>query len=196
MTDLTLIRHFRTAWNEDGRLQGRTDVPLSERGRHQARTVQPTAEMAAATWVSSPLGRALETARLLGANPLVESRLIEAGWGDWEGMSLTDIRQSLGRDIPGIDYPDIAFCPPGGESGRSVQDRLKSWLVDLAADGKPIMAVTHKGVIQAALALAFPGAAVDRLMAIEVGSFHRFRVGPRGELSAQELDAELIGETI
>lgn len=194
MTDLTLIRHFRTAWNEEGRLQGRADVPLSDRGRCQAGAVRPTADMVEAVWVSSPLGRALETARLLGASPLIENRLIEADWGDWEGMALTDIRRSLGRDIPGIDYPNIEFCPPGGESGRSVQDRLKSWLVELAAIGKPTVAVTHKGIVQAALALAFPGAAVDRIPAIEAGSFHRFRVGPRGELSTERLDAELIGE--
>jgi probable phosphoglycerate mutase len=148
--------------------------------------------MAAATWVSSPLARAVETARLLGASPLIESRLIEAGWGDWEGMTLPDIRRSLGRDIPGVDYPDIEFCPPGGESGRSVHDRLKSWLVDLGTSGKPIVAVTHKGVIQAALSMASPDAAVNRLTTIEAGSFHRFRVGPRGKLSAEKLDVALI----
>ncbi len=194
MINLTLIRHFRTAWNEEGRLQGRTDVPLSERGRRQAKTVRPTADMAEAIWVSSPLGRAQETARLLGASPLIEDRLIEADWGDWEGIALTDIRRSLGRDIPGIDYPNIEFCPPGGESGHSVQGRIKPWLAELAANGKPIIAVTHKGVIQAALALAFPGAEADRLPAIEAGSFHRFRLGPLGELSAERPDAESIGE--
>ena len=73
--------------------------------------------------------RAMDTARLLGLDPKPEPRLIEMAWGEWEGKSLEDLRAELRRRRwrrtrrRGLD-----FRPPGGESPRDVQERLRPLL--------------------------------------------------------------------
>ena len=118
MTVLTLIRHAPTKWNEEGRLQGRTDVPLSERGRILLADWRVPPDLAEASWVSSPLSRALETARALGAEPAIEKRLIEIDRGAWEGKTLAEIGRSLGRDVAEMEARGLDFQAPDGEPRR------------------------------------------------------------------------------
>lgn len=152
---LAVIRHGRTDWNEAGRIQGRTDTPLSDAGRAALIGRRPPPALAGHAWVASPLARAVETARLLsGADPETEPRLAEMGWGDWEGQRLADLRAALGAEMARMEARGLDFRPPGGESPRDVQDRLRPWLRAVAAAGRPRIAVTHKGVIRALLALA------------------------------------------
>lgn len=155
MTRLALIRHAATAWTEAGRIQGRTDVPLSPGGREAASRWRPPPELAQARWVSSPLARAYETARLLGAGDIGhEPRLIEMDWGRWEGRRLAELRAELGAAMAANEARGLDFRPDGGESPRDVQARIAPWLAGVAIRGRPVAAVTHKGVIRAVLALA------------------------------------------
>ncbi len=96
-----LLRHGETEWNREGRLQGHGDSPLTERGMAQAvamggavrrAVVEAGEDPAAYTLVSSPLGRALATARcvsaVLGSDPAAlveEPRLMEHGFGAGQG---------------------------------------------------------------------------------------------------------------
>lgn len=149
-----MIRHGRTAWNADGRIQGRTDITLDDTGRAQvaAWTLPPVDGF---TWSVSPLVRAVQTARVLGAVDIeLEPRLTEMDWGDWEGRTLPGLRAALGEEMHAIEGRGLDFRPPGGESPRDVQVRLRHWLHEVAETGVPRVAVTHKGVIRAALALA------------------------------------------
>ncbi len=157
MTVLTLIRHAPTKWNEEGRLQGRTDVPLSERGRTELADWRVPPDLAEASWVSSPLSRALETARALGAEPTIEKRLIEIDWGAWEGKTLAEVGRSLGREVAEIEARGLDFQAPDGESPGAVRKRIQSWLAETASLGRAVVAVTRKGVIQAVMALAARG---------------------------------------
>ncbi|MEJ2120627.1 MAG: histidine phosphatase family protein, partial [Alphaproteobacteria bacterium] len=92
MTAVALIRHAPTAWNDEGRIQGHTDIPLSPRGREMAGTWSLPPELDDFAWVTSPLTRARETAALLGApDPASDPRLMEADWGEWEGRVLHDL---------------------------------------------------------------------------------------------------------
>lgn len=90
-----IVRHGQTARNKAKLLQGRSDIPLNESGIVQAE--------AAAEWFqnqenrvdvvySSPLKRAVETAKIIAPNVplLIEDRLIEMDYGPYEGMDLTD----------------------------------------------------------------------------------------------------------
>ncbi|MFQ5957917.1 MAG: histidine phosphatase family protein [Alphaproteobacteria bacterium] len=155
MTRLALIRHAATAWSEGGRIQGRADLPLSPRGREAAARRRPPPELAGADWVSSPLARAYETARLMGAASIArEPRLIEMDWGRWEGRRLADLRAELGAAMAANEARGLDFRPDGGESPRDVQERIAPWLAAVAGRGRPVAAVTHKGVIRAVLALA------------------------------------------
>jgi len=163
MTALVLIRHRPTAWNAAGRIQGRTDVPLSATGRAAVRAWRLPAEIGdppgAWDWLTSPLARARETAEILlppAARAALrhEPALMEMRWGAWEGYTLAEVRQAGGEDAADAEARGLDFCPPGGESPRQVQARLAPLLAALAARRRPAVAVTHKGVIRAVLACA------------------------------------------
>jgi len=155
MTRLVLIRHAATAWNRDGRLQGRADVPLGPAGRAALAGRRLPASLGPLAWIASPLRRAVETARRLGAADLrIEPRLTEMDWGHWEGRRLADLRAELGPAMAANEARGLDFRPPGGESPGDVQDRLAPWLAELTTAETATVAVTHKGVIRALLALA------------------------------------------
>ncbi len=153
---VTLVRHGPTSWTAERRLQGQSDVPLSPEGEAQVarwRLPRDLARLQAAgnlSWVASPLRRAVETARRLGADaPVLEPRLMEAHCGEWTGLRLDEV-EGLTRDM-GWDWH-----PPGGESAQDVLTRARAWLDEVAAGGVPgtWIAVTHRGVVRVLLAAA------------------------------------------
>ena len=150
-----MVRHGRTEWNERGRIQGHTDIPLSEAGRARLRESQIPAAYGEFVWRSSPLRRAVESAALLGATSLeVDGRLMEMHWGDWEGETRAELRKRLGARMERMEEGGVDFRPSGGESPRELIHRLNEWLRDVCTGERGVIAVTHKGVIRAALALA------------------------------------------
>jgi probable phosphoglycerate mutase len=150
-----LIRHASTAWNEEGRIQGHTDVPLSARGREQARAWRLPPGFAGTRCVTSPLARTRETAALLGfAQPGMDARLAEMRWGSFEGRTLAELRRDPAVRMGDLEAMGLDFRPPGGESPRLVADRLAACLRDLARDGADTTLVAHKGILRAALVLA------------------------------------------
>ena len=194
MTILAVIRHGPTAWNEDKRLQGRADVPLSADGCAAVAAWRLPVEIAGFAWTSSPLRRAVETAEILGARNLVtEPRLMETDWGAWEGRRLAELRRELGAAMAENEARGLDFQPAGGESPRQVQARLRPWLGDVAARGEATLAVTHKGVIRALAALATgwtmtgdPPAGLGRAAA------HLFRLDGAGNIGVERLDIGLV----
>ncbi|MDX6750262.1 histidine phosphatase family protein [Geminicoccaceae bacterium 1502E] len=156
MRELCLVRHGLTGWNTEGRIQGRTDVPLCEEGRREVRGWRLPPGFERARCLSSPLERALETARLLGfAEPAVDPRLVEMAWGAWEGERLDALRDRHGEAFARAEALGLDFVPPGGESPRMVMARLAGLLGELAQDGGgPLVIVAHKGVLRAAMVLA------------------------------------------
>ena len=155
MRRLVVLRHGPTDWSAAGRIQGRTDRPLSEAGRLQVSRWTLPDTWTGLDWVVSPLARARETADLLHQGPVsVDERLSEADWGDWEGQRLADIRAKMGDRLAAMERAGLDFRPPGGESARDVQDRLRPFLSERAQAARDAVAVCHKGVIRALHALA------------------------------------------
>jgi broad specificity phosphatase PhoE len=155
MTPVLLVRHGPTAWNETGRIQGRADIDLSQRGRAEVQAWRLPAAWAEARVLSSPLRRARETAAILtGRTPTIDHRLIEMDWGRFQGRRLADVRAGAPVAMAANEGRGLDFRPPGGESPREVCARLQTLLAELAADPRPVVAVCHKGVIRAALVLA------------------------------------------
>ena len=151
-----LIRHASTAWNEDGRVQGRTDVPLSPAGREQILCWRLPDGFAEARCVTSPLTRARETAVLLGfADAPADARLAEMRWGAYEGRRLAELRDKLGNAFVDNERLGLDFRPPDGETPREVAARLADFLRDAAASGDDhdLLLVAHKGVMRAALVM-------------------------------------------
>lgn len=150
---VALVRHGRTEWNEAGRMQGRADVPLSASGRAQVRAWRLPPDLTGARVVSSPLARAVETARIVaGADPAVETDLVEMDWGQWEGRTLASLRSTLGAAYDQVEARGLDFRPPAGESPRDVQRRVLRWFERIADEAGPVVAVTHNGVLRAMLA--------------------------------------------
>jgi probable phosphoglycerate mutase len=150
MTPLALLRHAETAWSRDGRIQGRTDLPLLEKI-----SLSIPEACRGMRVVTSPLARCVQTAALIGApHAPREPRIVEMDWGDWEGNTIKALRESLGQAMLDNEARGLDFRPPNGESPREVSLRVKSWLRELAAAGVPTLAVTHRGVIRALLAEA------------------------------------------
>jgi probable phosphoglycerate mutase len=189
MIPLLVIRHAVTDWNESRLIQGRADRPLSPAGRAWAARARLPDGWAGAPCLSSPLARAMETARLLGLEPRSEPRLVEMAWGEWEGRSLADLRAGLGESIAANERRGLDFRPPGGESPRDVQERLAPLLADLS---EPTIAVTHRGVLRALYALAtgwdMRSKPPDKL---QNGCAHAFRVGPDGAVAVARLNNAL-----
>jgi broad specificity phosphatase PhoE len=106
MNELLLARHGETEWSADGRHTSRTDLPLTDNGRRQARQLAPRlADRRFAFVLSSPMRRAIETCELAGLGEEAEVRheLREWDYGDYEGITTAEIQRqrpgwSLWRD--------------------------------------------------------------------------------------------------
>jgi len=190
VTLLALIRHMPTAWNAAGRLQGGEDVPV---GSATAPKWQVPPELAQFRWLTSPLRRARDTARLLGIpEPVIEPRLSEMCWGKWEGETLAGLRDRLGAEMVAAEAAGLDLRPPGGESPREVQARLRPLLAEIAQSGRPTAAVTHKGVIRAVLALATGWDMRDKPPhRLDWSAAHLFRLDENGEPSIARLNVAL-----
>ena len=152
MTLLALLRHAETAWSVEGRIQGHTDVPLSESGRGALRGRALPRDCTGMKMVTSPLARCVETAALLGAPQAGrEPRIAEMRWGAWEGRLLAELRLELGAAMRDNEARGLDFRPEGGESPREVLSRVQNWLNEISA---PTLAITHRGVIRVVLAAA------------------------------------------
>jgi len=189
VTPVLLIRHGRTAWNSEGRIQGHTDIPLSAAGRAALEGSRVPAEYERFRWYASPLSRAVETAELLGARELkIDPRLVELRWGEWEGSTKSALRERHGDAFAENEARGLDFRPPGGESPRELRARLEDWLGDVCGAEAPVVAVTHKGVIQMALALATGWDLVSRApVRLDWGCAQQFSVSgtpPRLRLEA------------
>src|SRR5262245_48042281 len=93
---ILLVRHGETEWNREGRVQGSTDVPLSDSGRQQVRTLAAALDRSGiqAIW-SSPQIRAAETAVILSSHLKVpvqhDDGLREIACGAWEGKTYAEV---------------------------------------------------------------------------------------------------------
>ena len=152
MIRLAVIRHGRTEWNRDGKIQGHRDIPLEPDVIKELATYRLPDEWQDAMLLSSPLNRAVQTAELISdRTPRTEAALIEMDYGDWEGKRSIDLGadpNSGFRHLPdwGWDYQ-----PPNGESPAQVWTRLTPWVESLQED---TVAVCHIGVMRALLAVA------------------------------------------
>lgn len=185
---LALIRHAPTAWSNEGRMQGRADVPLAA----PLPDWRWPAALDGFRVITSPLRRAVETARLLGVAAEPEPRLTEMDWGDWEGETLAQLRARLGAAMEDAEAAGLDFRPPGGESPRDVQARIAPLLHDLAKAGEPAAAITHKGVIRAVFALAARWDMLGKPPArLSWEAAHLFRLDRDGAPSIHELNLPL-----
>jgi probable phosphoglycerate mutase len=189
MTLVAFLRHAPTAWNAAKRIQGHTDEPLSDAGRAWARQHRLPAELRDWPVFSSPLLRAMETARLVGGSPRPEPRLIEMNWGAAEGRTLADLRADPALAFAAAEDGGLDFRAPGGESPRDVQNRVGLWLAGL---DRPSVAVSHKGVIRAVMAAAEGWPMIGKApVRLDWSCLQVFRVQPGGKVVPERYNLPL-----
>ncbi len=174
MRRLLLVRHAPTSATRAASFPG--DEPLDRRGRAEAAGLLarlPTHD----ELLCSPAARCSETARAAGlADPLVQPELAECDFGSWAGRSLADL-DSADPAATAAWMSDADACPHGGESLSAFAMRVGLWLDGQAALDGSAVAITHGGVVKAALVHA---------LCAPIAAFWRIDVSP---LSITELHA-------
>ncbi len=141
--ELVLIRHGETEWSRERKHTGRSDIALTEHGRAQARHIADAVESFDFTHeFSSPLSRALETARLVGLDPQIEPALLEWDYGRYEGLTTAEIRVT----DPG--WSVWTHPMHGGEAIEDVAARVDGLLARLADLEGPIALVAHAHLLR------------------------------------------------
>ncbi|MEO0180668.1 MAG: histidine phosphatase family protein [candidate division WOR-3 bacterium] len=141
-----LVRHGKTRWNEEGRLQGWKGEALSERGLREVEELSESlSQLKPEAVYSSDLRRAVQTAEMLmrlnswRAPHVIDRRLREINHGLWEGMRVSEI-----MDLKNMQTVE-GFRPPGGESFRDVAERVSGFISDLRSTGhKEVIVVGHQ----------------------------------------------------
>jgi 2,3-bisphosphoglycerate-dependent phosphoglycerate mutase len=153
-TRLFALRHGRTAWNAETRIQGQLDAPLDDMGRWQARRLaEALAGEPIAAIYSSDLQRALHTAQALagstGAPLHTDLRLRERGFGRFEGRTYAEIEATWPDDALRWRKREVDFQPGGGEALTPFFARCVGTVCELAAahPGQSIAIVAHGGVL-------------------------------------------------
>lgn len=151
---LVLIRHGVTDWNAARRMQGQTDVPISDEGRAQAERIRPILESLAPGYVvTSALQRTIQTAEAAGLHiDKKDARLNEFSLGEWEG-ALIDELVAEEYDQWGLGK----FTPPGGEDMDDFFLRINSAVFEALAHARKnnidtVCIIAHGGVIRRYLA--------------------------------------------
>lgn len=162
-TRLLIVRHGQTAWNADGRFMGQRDVPLDETGRAQAMAVaRRLADERPATIYSSDLVRARDTARAIqesiASRPelKLEPRLREMSFGDWQGKTYAEIRETDPVGLARWESEQFSMAPPKGETLMTFAGRIRAAYQEICAahPEQTVIVVAHGGSLQVLIALA------------------------------------------
>jgi probable phosphoglycerate mutase len=182
MSHLVVIRHGATTLSSAGLYVGRTDPPLSERGREQARAWQPFAEQhPGARTYHSPLARAQQTA-LLGTfpSPVCNDLLVEWDLGQIDGVVADDYRSQHPTWSLFVDGP------PGdsGERPEAVATRAEAAVrsvFEASGDAELVVFVSHgqflKALATVVLGLPLAAAGAFALGPARAGIFTRRKTG-------------------
>ena len=193
MIKVAFLRHGPTDWNAERRLQGRTDRPLSPAGRTTVEAWSIPLQFLDIEWVTSPLLRARQTAEILDL-PVVrnEEQLTEMDWGEWDGLTRTELDEAYGEEIGRRMRMGLDLRPHGGETPREVRNRLEEWLEEVANGGRSVGAVCHQGIIRAAVSLATDWNMIGRPpIYVDWNALHVFRVLPGDGLEILNLNISL-----
>lgn len=185
------IRHGETDWNALGRYQGAQDVPINVRGRAQAAASGAILRELMArdgrlpdsfAYVSSPLIRATETMDIVrgvlglpAAAYALDDRLREVAYGDWEGLTIPQMRERDPESFGARELDKWVHVPPSGENYVALAERVTAWYGDLVQDS---VVTAHGGTLRALMVIAGLAKAADVVdLRIEQGVVYVFADG-------------------
>lgn len=148
--EIVLARHGETEWSRDLRHTGRTDIPLTEKGRRQATELGTRlAGREFAKVLASPLSRAVETCRLAGLGGRADQRseLVELDYGEAEGLTTAQLRERF------AGWTVWTHETPGAETLEQVQARLEPLIAELRAVDGDVAIFAHGHVLRVLAAL-------------------------------------------
>ena len=158
VTRLFLVRHGATTATEEDRFSGSSGAELSDQGRWQAARLGERLSRQSITAIySSPLSRALETARIVaghcGVEPITRDGLREISHGRWEGMKREDVERQFGAEYSAWEADPFTFAPAGGESGVAVLARALPVIREIVAahPAGQLLVVSHKATLRLVL---------------------------------------------
>lgn len=164
MQEVVLARHGETEWSRELKHTGSTDVPLTEEGERQARRLADAlAGREFALMLSSPLRRALETARLAGFEPEVRDDLKEWDYGDYEGRRTAEIREEI---------PNWTIWGCGARNGETVEqvgERADRAIAEIRSVDGDVLVFAHGHLLRVLTA---------RWLALEPGDGRLFALDP------------------
>jgi probable phosphoglycerate mutase len=147
-TRILVLRHGESEWNAQRRWQGQQDPPLTHHGRRHAAATADLLGQFDGVWCST-LQRASETAvilaELLGVGPVIaDPRLMERGFGAWEGLTAEDVEARWPGFLAAGARPDDA------ESTEALLDRVGAACADIARahPGAEVLVISHAGLIR------------------------------------------------
>ena len=151
-TRIYLVRHGATALAEEDRFAGASEVPLSDEGRRQVEALAERLHGDTLDAVyASPLGRTIETARVIGAPHGLELRqepdLREIDYGRWEGLTRDEVERDFAEEYDAWQEDPLTVAPEGGESGLQVLARALPVMRRIVQQHRhrSVLVVSHKG---------------------------------------------------
>ncbi len=154
-TRVYLVRHGATVLSAEDAFAGETDVPLSDVGREQLRKLaRRLAPEPIAAVYASPLGRTMETARILaephGRPVTPKDGLREISHGHWEGKKRAAVEREYPEEYARWEADPYSFSPSGGETGLAVAARAIPTLLAIVAahPGEQVLVASHKATIR------------------------------------------------
>jgi len=169
---LLAIRHGATAYSQERRYAGSTDIPLSPEGRRQCSALAGAlGSLHAAAVYASPLVRARESAAPIaaahGIEVTLESDFREMSFGDWEGLTLDEVERRFPEDYKLWHTAPERFARPGSEPLNAVAERVGRAVADLRAThiGETVILVSH-GIVTRLIVLAALGLGPERLWSV------------------------------
>lgn len=156
-----LLRHATTAAVR--RAAFPEDEALDADGEVAARTLAGALGRGEA--LCGPSARSRTTAALAGLDATVDPRLDECDFGSWRGRTLAEVHAEAPDDAAAW-MTDPSSAPHGGESLAAFAARVSAWLDEQAAREGRVIAVTHGGVVKAAVVHAL-GAPIDAFWRVD-----------------------------
>jgi broad specificity phosphatase PhoE len=147
---LYCVRHGESVYNAEGRIQGQSDVPLSDLGLRQGVAVAEALRGCGVDAVfSSPLQRASRTAELvrdeLGIPLFFDDRLKEVHAGIFQDQIRRDLENSHPQELARWKSEDLDYAIPGGETRRQLMTRGREALEEIARSNHQHVAVISHG---------------------------------------------------
>ncbi len=156
---ITLIRHGKTSWNEQGKVQGQANPPLNKEGIEQAQRLAEEMSSLINDYdviYTSEMQRASKTTDIIRGNSevplIIDHRLNSRDVGDFSGLTLDQIEFEDSEQYRMWRSGDLSFIPPNGESTEKLIERTTNFFKDLKAlhsKESNILIITHRESVAA-----------------------------------------------